>query len=94
ASMLAQCRMLSVACNYTEGEHMVCVLDFKRETGLWHAVLASVLNGMHVIFIPYALMKVSPASWMHMITKYRFLAGILALYGNEIFNVSIKCPVN
>lgn len=69
--MLAHCRMLSVACNYTEGEHMVCVLDFKRETGLWHAVLASVLNGMHVIFIPYALMKVSPASWMHMITKYR-----------------------
>lgn len=72
ASMLAHCRMLSVACNYTEGEHMVCVLDFKRETGLWHAVLASVLNGMHVIFIPYALMKVSPASWMHMITKYRY----------------------
>lgn len=71
ASMLAHCRMLSVACNYTEGEHMVCVLDFKRETGLWHAVLTSVLNGMHVIFIPYALMKVSPASWMHMITKYR-----------------------
>ncbi|CAH2035027.1 unnamed protein product, partial [Iphiclides podalirius] len=77
ASMLAHCRMLSVACNYTEGEHMVCVLDFKRETGLWHAVLASVLNGMHVIFIPYALMKVSPASWMHMITKYRASVAIV-----------------
>ncbi|XP_072930809.1 disco-interacting protein 2 isoform X2 [Epargyreus clarus] len=76
-SMLAHCRMLSVACNYTEGEHMVCVLDFKRETGLWHAVLASVLNGMHVIFIPYALMKVSPASWMHMITKYRASVAIV-----------------
>ncbi|XP_022833209.1 disco-interacting protein 2 isoform X10 [Spodoptera litura] len=77
ASMLAHSRMLSVACNYTEGEHMVCVLDFKRETGLWHAVLASVLNGMHVIFIPYALMKVSPASWMHMITKYRASVAIV-----------------
>ncbi|XP_026314768.1 disco-interacting protein 2 isoform X7 [Hyposmocoma kahamanoa] len=76
-SMLAHCRMLSVACNYTEGEHMVCVLDFKRETGLWHAVLVSVLNGMHVIFIPYALMKVSPASWMHMITKYRASVAIV-----------------
>jgi hypothetical protein len=26
---------------------------------------------MHVIFIPYALMKVNPASWMQMITKHR-----------------------
>jgi len=60
-----------MACNYTEGENMVCVLDFKREVGLWHSVLTSVLNGMHIVFIPYALMKVNPASWMQMITKYR-----------------------
>ena len=71
AAMLSHCRMITMACNYTEGENMVCVLDFKRETGLWHSVLTSVLNGMHVIFIPYALMKVNPASWMQMITKYR-----------------------
>ncbi|RZF49299.1 hypothetical protein LSTR_LSTR012669 [Laodelphax striatellus] len=70
-AMLAHCRMLTQACNYTEGENMVCVLDFKRETGLWHSVLTSVLNGMHVIYIPYALMKVNPASWMQMITKHR-----------------------
>ena len=50
---------------------MVCVLDFKRDVGLWHSVIASVFNGMHVIFIPYALMKVNPASWMQMITKHR-----------------------
>ena len=50
---------------------MVCVLDFKREVGLWHSMLASVFNGMHVIFIPYALMKVNPASWMQMVTKHR-----------------------
>lgn len=31
----------------------------------------SVLNGMHVIFIPYALMKVNPASWLIMITKFK-----------------------
>ncbi|PSN29528.1 Disco-interacting protein 2 [Blattella germanica] len=71
AAMLAHCRTLTMACNYTEGENMVCVLDFKREVGLWHSVLTSVLNGMHVVFIPYALMKVNPASWMQMITKYR-----------------------
>jgi len=70
-AMLAHCRTLTMSCNYTEGEIMVCVLDFKREVGLWHSVLTSVLNGMHVIYIPYALMKVNPASWMQMITKYR-----------------------
>ncbi len=58
ASLLGHARTLTSACNYSEGEIMVCVLDFKREVGLWHAVVASVFNGMHVIFIPYALMKV------------------------------------
>lgn len=71
AAMMTHCRTLTMACNYTEGENMVCVLDFKREVGLWHSVLTSILNGMHIIFIPYALMKVNPASWMQMITKYR-----------------------
>ncbi|XP_033221645.1 disco-interacting protein 2 [Belonocnema kinseyi] len=71
AAMLAHCRALTQACGYTEGENAVCVLDFKREVGLWHATLTSILNGMHVIFIPYALMKVNPASWMQMITKHR-----------------------
>ncbi|XP_043287270.1 disco-interacting protein 2 homolog A isoform X6 [Venturia canescens] len=71
AAMLSHCRGLTMACGYTEGENAVCVLDFKREVGLWHSTLTSVLNGMHVIFIPYALMKVNPASWMQMITKHR-----------------------
>ena len=70
-AMLAMARTLTLACGYTEGEIMVCVLDFKRDAGLWHAVIASVFNGMHVIFIPYALMKINPASWMQMITKHR-----------------------
>ena len=70
-AMLAHARTITTACGYTEGEIMVCVLDFKRDVGLWHSVIASVFNGMHVIFIPYALMKVNPASWMQMITKHR-----------------------
>ncbi|XP_070495402.1 disco-interacting protein 2-like isoform X4 [Chironomus tepperi] len=70
-SMIQHCRALTMACHYTEGETIVCVLDFKREVGLWHAVLTSVLNGMHVLFIPYALMKLRPSSWMQLITKYR-----------------------
>ena len=31
--MLAQCRTLTSACGYTEGEICVCVVDFKREVG-------------------------------------------------------------
>lgn len=77
AAMLTHCRTLTMACNYTEGEIMVCVLDFKREVGLWHSVLTSVLNGMHVIYIPYALMKGHPASWMQMITKYRATVAVV-----------------
>lgn len=70
-SMINHCRALTMACHYTEGETIVCVLDFKREVGLWHSILTSVLNGMHVLFIPYALMKLRPSSWMQLITKYR-----------------------
>lgn len=70
-AMLNHCRALTSACHYTEGETVVCVLDFKREVGLWHSVLTSVLNGMHVLFIPYALMKLRPSSWMQLITKHR-----------------------
>ena len=40
SSVLCHSRTLTVACNYTEGEVMVCVLDFKREVGLWHGILA------------------------------------------------------
>lgn len=70
-AMINHCRALTMACHYTEGETVVCVLDFKREVGLWHSVLTSVLNGIHVLFIPYSLMKLRPSSWMQLITKHR-----------------------
>jgi acyl-coenzyme A synthetase/AMP-(fatty) acid ligase len=69
--MISHCRSLTAACGYTEGEVMICVVDFKRESGLWHAIQSAILNGMHIIFIPYALMKIQPAAWMHMVTKFR-----------------------
>ncbi|EYC28820.1 hypothetical protein Y032_0007g3447 [Ancylostoma ceylanicum] len=68
-SMLAHCRSITTAMEYKQGDTMICVLDFKREVGLWHAVLASVFNGMRVVFVPYSLMKINPASWMLMATK-------------------------
>lgn len=75
-AMISHCRALKSACNYTEGDVMVCVLDFKRQVGLWHSVLTSVLNGMHVIYIPYSLMKMNPSFWLLMITKYKASVGI------------------
>ncbi|KAF1768453.1 hypothetical protein GCK72_000265 [Caenorhabditis remanei] len=70
-AVFAHCRALTTAMEYKEDETMVCVVDFKREVGLWHAILASVFNGMRVIFVPYSLMKMNPATWMHMVSKYQ-----------------------
>ena len=39
-AILAHCRALTAACNYSEGDVMVCVVDCRREAGLWHAALA------------------------------------------------------
>uniref|UniRef100_A0A158Q7U2 AMP-binding domain-containing protein n=1 Tax=Elaeophora elaphi TaxID=1147741 RepID=A0A158Q7U2_9BILA len=70
-ALLSHCRSLTMAMNYSESDTMVSVLDFKREAGLWHSVLASVFSGLRVIFVPYSLMKINPASWMLMVTKYQ-----------------------
>ncbi|CAP37502.2 Protein CBG20501 [Caenorhabditis briggsae] len=70
-AVFAHCRALTTAMEYKEDETMVCVVDFKREVGLWHSILASVFNGMKVIFVPYSLMKMNPATWMHMVSKYQ-----------------------
>uniref|UniRef100_A0A3B3B6R3 Disco-interacting protein 2 homolog A n=1 Tax=Oryzias melastigma TaxID=30732 RepID=A0A3B3B6R3_ORYME len=71
SAMLAHCHALTEACGYTEGETMTNVLDFKREAGLWHGVLTSVMNRMHVISIPYFLMKVNPLSWIQKVHTYK-----------------------
>uniref|UniRef100_A0A7N8XQZ4 Disco-interacting protein 2 homolog A n=1 Tax=Mastacembelus armatus TaxID=205130 RepID=A0A7N8XQZ4_9TELE len=71
SAMLAHCHALTQACGYTEGETITNVLDFKREAGLWHGVLTSVMNRMHVISIPYSLMKVNPLSWIQKVHTYK-----------------------
>ncbi|XP_068196060.1 disco-interacting protein 2 homolog C isoform X2 [Antennarius striatus] len=70
-AMLTHCQALTQSCSYTEAETIVNVLDFKKEAGLWHAVLTSVMNMMHVISIPYALMKVNPLSWIQKVCQYK-----------------------
>ncbi|XP_047419628.1 disco-interacting protein 2 homolog A isoform X13 [Sciurus carolinensis] len=71
ASLLAQCRALTQACGYSEAETLTNVLDFKRDAGLWHGVLTSVMNRMHVVSIPYALMKANPLSWIQKVCSYK-----------------------
>uniref|UniRef100_A0AAR2JWT0 DMAP1-binding domain-containing protein n=1 Tax=Pygocentrus nattereri TaxID=42514 RepID=A0AAR2JWT0_PYGNA len=74
AAMLAHCHALTQACGYTEGETITNVLDFKRDAGLWHGdvmMFQSVMNRMHVISIPYSLMKVNPLSWIQKVHSYK-----------------------
>uniref|UniRef100_A0A8C3AZ78 Disco interacting C n=1 Tax=Cyclopterus lumpus TaxID=8103 RepID=A0A8C3AZ78_CYCLU len=70
-SLLTHCQTLTQSCAYTEAETIVNVLDFKKDVGLWHAVLTSVMNMMHVISIPYALMKVNPLSWIQKVCQHK-----------------------
>ncbi|CAH8487654.1 unnamed protein product [Schistosoma curassoni] len=74
---LSHCRALTVACNYSEEDVVVCVVDCRRQIGLWHAVLTSVFNGLHVIFVPYSVMQIDPGSWLRMVTKYRATVAIV-----------------
>ncbi|XP_068101409.1 disco-interacting protein 2 homolog A isoform X2 [Hyperolius riggenbachi] len=71
SAMLAHCHALTQACGYSEAETLINVLDFKRDAGLWHGVLTSVMNRMHVVSIPYALMKVNPLSWIQKVHAYK-----------------------
>lgn len=69
--MLSHCQTLNVACQYIEGECSVCVLDYKREFGLWHGIQCTIFNGLHTLYVPYATMKINPSIWLSLITKYK-----------------------
>uniref|UniRef100_A0A672NUW6 Disco-interacting protein 2 homolog C-like n=1 Tax=Sinocyclocheilus grahami TaxID=75366 RepID=A0A672NUW6_SINGR len=70
-AMLTHCQTLTHTCGYSEAETMVNVLDFKKGIGLWHSVQTSVLNMLHVVSVPYALMKVNPLSWIQKVCQYK-----------------------
>uniref|UniRef100_A0A452VMU6 Disco interacting protein 2 homolog A n=1 Tax=Ursus maritimus TaxID=29073 RepID=A0A452VMU6_URSMA len=63
--------------NLPSSETLTNVLDFKRDAGLWHGVLTSVMNRMHVISIPYALMKANPLSWIQKVCSYKARAALV-----------------
>ncbi|KTG42587.1 hypothetical protein cypCar_00003249 [Cyprinus carpio] len=70
-SMLTHCQALTQACNYCEGETLVNVLDFKKDSGLWHGVLTSVMNRIHTISVSYSVMKACPLSWVQRVHVHK-----------------------
>lgn len=64
SAMFAHCRAITAAMGYREGDTMVCVLDFKKDVGFWHAVLTGISVGMRIVYVPYSLMKIDPSSWI------------------------------
>ncbi|TWW70667.1 Disco-interacting protein 2 -like protein C, partial [Takifugu flavidus] len=70
-ALLTHCQAMTQSCSYTEAETVVNVLDFKKDVGLWHGILTSVMNMMHVISVPYSLMKVNPLSWIQKVCQYK-----------------------
>ncbi|XP_068416185.1 disco-interacting protein 2 homolog B isoform X2 [Eschrichtius robustus] len=70
-AMLSHCQALSQACNYSEGETVVNVLDFKKDAGLWHGMFANVMNKMHTISVPYSVMKTCPLSWVQRVHAHK-----------------------
>lgn len=47
---------------------MISSLSFKL---VFNFCLQSVMNGMHVIYVPPSVLKNSPAMWLQMVTKHR-----------------------
>uniref|UniRef100_A0A914GXB6 AMP-dependent synthetase/ligase domain-containing protein n=1 Tax=Globodera rostochiensis TaxID=31243 RepID=A0A914GXB6_GLORO len=69
-AMLSHSRTIGAAAGFKEDETMVCVVDFKRDVGLWFAMIAAILHGMRVHFVPYSLMKVNPTAWLSQVTRH------------------------
>nr|XP_032651221.1 disco-interacting protein 2 homolog B isoform X1 [Chelonoidis abingdonii] len=70
-AMLSHCQALSQACNYSEGETIVNVLDFKKDAGLWHGMLTNVMNKLHTLSVPYSVMKTCPLSWVQRVHTHK-----------------------
>lgn len=71
-AMFTHTMALTQACGYTEGETMISLVDFEKDIGLWHSVFASVLNGMHVVFLPPVVRTTSSNDlWLQLVTKQK-----------------------
>lgn len=77
-SMFMHTVALTQSCGYTEGEVMISLVDFKKEIGLWHSIFASVLSGVHVVFVPPLVQATISTVWLSLITRMKATCCIVA----------------
>uniref|UniRef100_A0A3Q4G8E1 Disco-interacting protein 2 homolog C-like n=1 Tax=Neolamprologus brichardi TaxID=32507 RepID=A0A3Q4G8E1_NEOBR len=66
-ALLTHCQALTQSCSYTEAETIV-----NPHLNIFFCVcVQSVMNMMHVISVPYSLMKVNPLSWIQKVCQYK-----------------------
>uniref|UniRef100_A0A1I8FBZ2 AMP-binding domain-containing protein n=1 Tax=Macrostomum lignano TaxID=282301 RepID=A0A1I8FBZ2_9PLAT len=70
-ALLSHGKALCSALGYGKGDTAVCLLDPRRDVGLWHGLVASMLAGLHVYFVPYSLMKSDSLAWLRLVAKQR-----------------------
>uniref|UniRef100_A0A8L0DUA6 DMAP1-binding domain-containing protein n=1 Tax=Oncorhynchus mykiss TaxID=8022 RepID=A0A8L0DUA6_ONCMY len=72
-ALLTHCQALTQSCGYTEGTRLkvLCI-----------SYLQSVMNMMHVISVPYSLMKVNPLSWIQKV--YHFKAKVACVKSRDM----------
>uniref|UniRef100_A0A674CZ24 Disco-interacting protein 2 homolog C-like n=1 Tax=Salmo trutta TaxID=8032 RepID=A0A674CZ24_SALTR len=75
-ALLTHCQALTQSCGYTEGtvRHTLKVMCI--------SYLQSVMNMMHVISVPYSLMKVNPLSWIQKV--YHFKAKVACVKSRDM----------
>ena len=73
------------------GETLVNVLDCKKDMGLWHGVLTSVMNRIHTITVPYAVMKACPMSWVQRVHIHKGKATVSICIVNCIETSILNC---
>ncbi|KAI6229075.1 DMAP-interaction domain-containing protein [Aphelenchoides fujianensis] len=93
-SMLAHAKALCSAMAYKEGEAMICVLDYKKEVGLWHSIIAAIYAGMRVFFVPYCVMKMDPTSWLTLISTNKTIQSAVVLLKSRDLHWSLMASRN
>uniref|UniRef100_A0AAX7VFI3 DMAP1-binding domain-containing protein n=1 Tax=Astatotilapia calliptera TaxID=8154 RepID=A0AAX7VFI3_ASTCA len=102
-AMLTHCQSLTqdsvCIIHYTKlyfGETLVNVLDFKKDMGLWHGVLTAVMNRIHTISVPYAVMKACPLSWVQRVHIHKGSVSSCDAFLNKFQSHGLKpeviCP--
>ncbi|KAI6216684.1 DMAP-interaction domain-containing protein [Aphelenchoides besseyi] len=92
--MIIHAKALCSAMSYKEGQAMICVVDWKKEFGLWHAVTAAIYAGMRVFFVPYSVMKIDPTSWLTLISTNKTIQSSVVVLKSRDLHWSLMASRN